>query len=384
MDSASLPSAIVSSGFSRFVINPSSFKPSPPPPLLSKTTLLNLLKSPPNHNPNLLSFSHNSRLRSLPRSSSATEAPSSSFSSSDVSGIASSKLSHLVSEFKSLPEPLDRVKRLLDYAALLPPFPDADRLPSNRVMGCTAQVWLSASMDAAGRMRFAADSDSEITKGFCSCLIWVLDGAEPEEVLGLRTEDLGELNVVGLPGRAHSRVNTWHNVLISMRKRTKSLVAEREGKVPVEPFPSLLITEDSIHAKGPYAEAQVSNYLSLVPICQSCRALSLSLSTFSPPIAAKYLFPDEFKVKELVNLLTQRKIGIVAHFYMDPEVQGVLTAAQKLWPHIHISDSLVMADRAVKMAEAGCQYIAVLGVDFMSENVRAILDQAGFTKVTFL
>lgn len=86
-------------------------------------------------------------------------------------------------------------------------------------------------------------------------------------------------------------------------------------------------------------------------------------------------------MKELVNLLKEKRIGVVAHFYMDPEVQGVLTAAQQQWPHIHISDSLVMADRAVKMAKAGCQYITVLGVDFMSENVRAILDQAGFKEV---
>lgn len=77
----------------------------------------------------------------------------------------------------------------------------------------------------------------------------------------------------------------------------------------------------------------------------------------------------------------EKKIGVVAHFYMDPEVQGVLTAAQKLWPHIHISDSLVMADSAVKMAEDGCKFITVLGVDFMSENVRAILDQAGYSEV---
>lgn len=86
-------------------------------------------------------------------------------------------------------------------------------------------------------------------------------------------------------------------------------------------------------------------------------------------------------MKELVNLLKEKRIGVVAHFYMDPEVQGVLTAAQQQWPHIHISDSLVMADRAVKMAKAGCQYITVLGVDFMSENVRAILDQSGFKEV---
>ena len=96
---------------------------------------------------------------------------------------------------------------------------------------------------------------------------------------------------------------------------------------------------------------------------------------------ARFLLPDELKIQELINVLREKRIGVVAHFYMDPEVQGVLTAAQKHWPHIHISDSLVMADMAVKMAKAGCQFITVLGVDFMSENVRAILDQAGFSEV---
>ncbi len=62
---------------------------------------------------------------------------------------------------------------------------------------------------------------------------------------------------------------------------------------------------------------------------------------------------------------------------MDPQVQGVLSSAAEHWPHIHISDSLVMADRAVKMVEEGCTTVAVLGVDFMSENVRAILNEAG-------
>ena len=79
----------------------------------------------------------------------------------------------------------------------------------------------------------------------------------------------------------------------------------------------------------------------------------------------------------MFQVLSEKKIGIVAHFYMDPEVQGVLTTAAQRWPHIHISDSLVMADKAVKMVEEGCTTVAVLGVDFMSENVRAILDEAG-------
>lgn len=91
-------------------------------------------------------------------------------------------------------------------------------------------------------------------------------------------------------------------------------------------------------------------------------------------------------VLSILQVLSEKKIGIVAHFYMDPQVQGVLTSAAERWPHIHISDSLVMADRAVKMVEEGCTTVAVLGVDFMSENVRAILDEAGHkdTKVSSL
>lgn len=204
--------------------------------------------------------------------------PSSSVSCSAVtesslgtSELANCKLERLVTEFASLSEPIDRVKRLLHYANLLPRFDDLDRVLGNRVMGCTAQVWLVVSMDEFGRMRFCADSDSEITRGFCSCLLWILNGAFPEEVLKLKTEDLAALNV-GLPGRAHSRVNTWHNVLISMQKRTKALVADREGKPPLDPFPSLVVTADDIHPKGSYAEAQVIDSLSSL--------FSLSVSVF--------------------------------------------------------------------------------------------------------
>lgn len=93
------------------------------------------------------------------------------------------------------------MKRLLHYANLLPPFDDSLKVTENRVIGCTAQVWLDARMDGEGRMRFLADSDSEIIKGFYSCLISVLDGAAPEEVLALRTDDFGDLSVIGVHGR---------------------------------------------------------------------------------------------------------------------------------------------------------------------------------------
>ncbi|KAL8532751.1 hypothetical protein ACS0TY_009093 [Phlomoides rotata] len=142
------------------------------------------------------------------------------------SSSVSQRVRNLDFEFKSLSEPIERVKRLLQYATILPPFDESSRIQENRVFGCTTQVWLEVNMDRNGVMRFRLDSDSEITKGFCSCLILLLDGAEADEVLSVKTDDLIELNV-GLPSRGNSRVNTWHNVLISMQRRTKSLVDER-------------------------------------------------------------------------------------------------------------------------------------------------------------
>lgn len=164
------------------------------------------------------------------------------------------KLQRLVLEFKSLAEPMDRVKRLLHYAAKLPPFDESGRVDENRVVGCATQVWVEAEMEESGRMRFRADSDSEISKGFCSCLIWVLDGAEAEEVLELKTEDFEYVNV-GLHGRGHSRVNTWHNVLITMRKKTRSLIEEKKGKALSS------LNEISAENHGGLAQTHVSHYL---------------------------------------------------------------------------------------------------------------------------
>ncbi|GAB2214315.1 hypothetical protein Droror1_Dr00018658 [Drosera rotundifolia] len=138
-------------------------------------------------------------------------------------GVVVLRLRRLVSEFQSLVEPIDRVKRLLEYAMVLKPVSEWGRSEENRIPGCAAQVWLEVEMDEFGKMRFGADSDSEITKGFCSCLVYLLDGATPEEVLQVKAEELADMNV-GLPVR--SRVNSWHNVLVSMQDRTKALVAQ--------------------------------------------------------------------------------------------------------------------------------------------------------------
>lgn len=94
---------------------------------------------------------------------------------------------------------------------------------------------------------------------------------------------------------------------------------------------------------------------------------------------ATFLHPDQASIAALDARLQATGAGVVAHFYMDAELQGALFACKH--PHIHIADSLQMADRAVAMAAAGARAILVAGVDFMSENVRAVLDHAGHAEV---
>lgn len=115
------------------------------------------------------------------------------------------------------------------------------------------------------------------------------------------------------------------------------------------PFPSLILGGKSITPIGSFAEA-----------------------------TAEFLQPDQASVKELQSLMRSSNTGIVAHYYMDVELQGILHAANNDHNNhkntISIADSLAMGDAALSMAQsAGSSSIACLGVDFMSESVQAIL-----------
>jgi len=99
------------------------------------------------------------------------------------------------------------------------------------------------------------------------------------------------------------------------------------------------------------------------------------------------LDPDPDAVETLSQSLIDANMGIVAHYYMDVELQGVLTAVKRanngaLANRIGIADSLKMGDLAVNMCEKdGVTAVACLGVDFMSESVSAIMNRNGYGDV---
>lgn len=262
------------------------------------------------------------------------------------------QVAQLAAQLNAATNPKDRLRQLVEYARDLPAFPEQDRVPGNRVMGCTAQVWLTAALDDAGRVHLAADSDSELSKGLAAVLVRSVSGLTPAQLLELDPMDffsgLGAALGKAVLAQGGRSAASLPNMLETAKRRVRGLA----GGSDLPQFPSLLLTADAIEPQGAFAQAQ-----------------------------AEFLRPADAEVDRLVELLSTKQVGVVAHFYMDPQVQGVLTSAAERWPHVAISDSLVMADKAVKMAEAGCKAIAVLGVDFMSENVQAILDEAGHTDV---
>jgi len=237
--------------------------------------------------------------------------------------------------------PKEKLRLHLDAGRQLPSFPLSQQTISNRVMGCTTRTYLTVDLMSDGVVEFAGTSDSELTKGLIALLTEYLNGKSPETILEFDPSVFA--HVIESPGiMTASRSNGFLNLIETLKRKTRMLLRQ------FPKFPSLLITSSQLIPQGVFAEAQ-----------------------------AQFLEPDRRDAVDLGALLKEKRVGVVAHFYMDPEVQGMLSAASEIWPHIFVSDSLLMADTAVKMAEAGCKHIAVLGVDFMSENVRAILDKAG-------
>jgi quinolinate synthase len=136
----------------------------------------------------------------------------------------------------------------------------------------------------------------------------------------------------------------------------------------ISAFPSIIIGPDAIVPQGSFAEAQAS-----------------------------FLEPPMELVEEMLDKLMELKIGIVAHYYMDVELQGILFAIKRRqmellqsdnagkipkFPLVAIADSLKMGDDAVNMcSQSNVESIICLGVDFMSESVSAILGRNGFSHI---
>ena len=114
---------------------------------------------------------------------------------SDLPPIAT-VLDELAEEFDLLGDWEGRIEYVIDLGKGLAPLPEADRIETNKVPGCAAQVWLAIRRDGE-RLHFLADSDSALSKGNIALLLRLFSGRTPPEILAFDAR--AALDRLGLP-----------------------------------------------------------------------------------------------------------------------------------------------------------------------------------------
>ncbi|MES1022476.1 SufE family protein [Gloeocapsa sp. BRSZ] len=130
-------------------------------------------------------------------------------------------LVRVVQRFQRLSNPKQRYEQLVWYAKRLKEFPEADKVPENKVPGCVSQVYITAGLDQ-GKVWYQGDSDSALVKGLVAVLVEGLSGLSPEEILKVSPEFIKDtgLNASLTP----SRSNGFYNIFQKMKEKALQLL----------------------------------------------------------------------------------------------------------------------------------------------------------------
>ncbi|WP_127752359.1 SufE family protein [Devosia sp. 1566] len=114
----------------------------------------------------------------------------------------------------------DRLNYVIELGQALPPMPDADKTPENKVKGCASNVWLVSEANRGGdsaTMTFKGQSDAIITKGLVAILIALYSGRPAAEVA--QTDAVSWFEKIGLSEHLGMQRS---NGLVAMVNRIRS------------------------------------------------------------------------------------------------------------------------------------------------------------------
>ncbi|MGN6411098.1 MAG: SufE family protein [Nitrobacter sp.] len=89
--------------------------------------------------------------------------------------------------FELLEEWDDRYRYVIELGRTLEPMSEAEHSATNKVQGCTSQVWLSlkTARDADNDpvLTYVGDSDAHIVRGLIAILLTLYSGRKPQAIL---------------------------------------------------------------------------------------------------------------------------------------------------------------------------------------------------------
>ena len=129
----------------------------------------------------------------------------------------------IAEEFAFFGDWSERYQYLIDLGRKLPTFPEAWKTEENRLLGCQSLVWIVPSGDA-GKLDFAAASDSAIVSGLVFLALRVYSGRSAAEILATEPDFVG---AIGLSRHlSPTRSNGLASLLAVIRERARTALGE--------------------------------------------------------------------------------------------------------------------------------------------------------------
>ena len=132
----------------------------------------------------------------------------------------------LIDELNSRQDWLEKYEYLIALGKNLPSSEEQLKTDSYALKGCQSQVWVRAQL-REGTIRFAADSDSVITRGMIALVLAVLDGIPPEDAA---QADLYFIERTGLDRYlSPARANGLKTIAVHMQGLAQDLMYASRG-----------------------------------------------------------------------------------------------------------------------------------------------------------
>ena len=100
----------------------------------------------------------------------------------------------MVEELSPFEDHLERLTYVIDRAKDLPGLEDDFKIDTFLIKGCVSQLWVFPTFKE-GKCFYQADSDASITKGTASLLCDLYSGENPEDIVRLEPDFLGDVGI---------------------------------------------------------------------------------------------------------------------------------------------------------------------------------------------
>lgn len=101
----------------------------------------------------------------------------------------------IIDTFAPMKDWQERYRKIIQIGKELPALAEEHKLEQNLIKGCQNRAWLHAELTPEGTVRYLADSEAMIVRGFVALLLQVYSDHTPDEILEAGPRFIEELQL---------------------------------------------------------------------------------------------------------------------------------------------------------------------------------------------